>query len=320
MQILTLEKDLARDREELRAPDRAAQPARRREARARAAGRTRRRARPKRRRWRCATARERLITLEDQLSTLGHESRRAARASSRRRRRRSRASGRGRRRRRRSRASLDKQLFRLTADGDEKRARRVRLEENIRVGEARAAELRGKVAATREELLRLAEERARAAEELSLKRTALRRAARRSSRRPRASSRRIRGELDGARRGGHAARGQAARPAGGASCTSRRRSAERYRLELWTQVHDHHLRPLAGEAEDRRAKELRDLIDRMGEINLNAIEEYNELETALHLPRRRRRATSRRRWRSSKRRSPRSTAPRRSASARCSTW
>src|SRR5581483_9879548 len=43
-------------------------------------------------------------------------------------------------------------------------------------------------------------------------------------------------------------------------------------------VHDHHLRPLAGENEDRRAKELRDLIDRMGEINLNAIEEYNALE------------------------------------------
>src|SRR5207244_3546612 len=51
-------------------------------------------------------------------------------------------------------ASLEKQLFRLTADGDEKRARRVRLEEGIRTGETRAGELRAQVAATREELLR----------------------------------------------------------------------------------------------------------------------------------------------------------------------
>ena len=54
---------------------------------------------------------------------------------------------------------------------------------------------------------------------------------------------------------------------------------ERYRLELSTVLHDYHLRPPVGETETERAKELKDLIDRMGEINLHAIEEYNELET-----------------------------------------
>jgi chromosome segregation protein len=38
------------------------------------------------------------------------------------------------------------------------------------------------------------------------------------------------------------------------------------------------LRPLFGDGEDERAKELRGLIERMGEINLHAIEEYEALD------------------------------------------
>jgi chromosome segregation protein len=41
---------------------------------------------------------------------------------------------------------------------------------------------------------------------------------------------------------------------------------------------DFHLRPMAGEKEDSRLKELRGLLDRMGEVNLMAIEESEELQ------------------------------------------
>src|SRR5690606_30871846 len=54
--------------------------------------------------------------------------------------------------------------------------------------------------------------------------------------------------------------------------------AERYRVDLRDHLCDYHLRPPVGPEAEKRQKELRDLIDRMGEINLHAIEEYNELE------------------------------------------
>jgi chromosome segregation protein len=54
--------------------------------------------------------------------------------------------------------------------------------------------------------------------------------------------------------------------------------AERYQVELARIVSEYHLRPVAGDNEDARAKELRDLIDRMGsDINLTAIEEFQEV-------------------------------------------
>jgi chromosome segregation protein len=56
--------------------------------------------------------------------------------------------------------------------------------------------------------------------------------------------------------------------------------ADRYRdVVLLEVVQDFHLRPLFGEVEETRAKELRGLIERMGEINLTAIEESEELQT-----------------------------------------
>ena len=66
--------------------------------------------------------------------------------------------------------------------------------------------------------------------------------------------------------------------------TLRRTSLEehvrgRYReVVLAAIVFDHHLRPLVGEAEEARMTELRGLIERMGEINLTAIEESEELQ------------------------------------------
>jgi chromosome segregation protein len=54
--------------------------------------------------------------------------------------------------------------------------------------------------------------------------------------------------------------------------------ADRYRdVTLAGVVQDFHLRPLFGGVEEERAKELRGLIERMGEINLTAIEESEEL-------------------------------------------
>jgi chromosome segregation protein len=66
--------------------------------------------------------------------------------------------------------------------------------------------------------------------------------------------------------------------------TLRRTSLEehiggRYReVQLAAIVIDYHLRPLVGAAEEARMAELRGLIERMGEINLTAIEESEELQ------------------------------------------
>jgi len=55
--------------------------------------------------------------------------------------------------------------------------------------------------------------------------------------------------------------------------------ADRYRdVELGSVVHEYHLRALFGAEEEKRATELRGLIERMGEINLTAIEESEELQ------------------------------------------
>jgi chromosome segregation protein len=55
--------------------------------------------------------------------------------------------------------------------------------------------------------------------------------------------------------------------------------AGRYRqVSLSEVVHDYHLRPPAGEEQEARMNELRGLIERMGEINLTAIEESADLQ------------------------------------------
>jgi chromosome segregation protein len=54
---------------------------------------------------------------------------------------------------------------------------------------------------------------------------------------------------------------------------------DRYRdVVIASVVYDYHLRALFGEVEETRAEELRGLIERMGEINLTAIEESEELQ------------------------------------------
>ena len=54
--------------------------------------------------------------------------------------------------------------------------------------------------------------------------------------------------------------------------------AERYQLLVPDILHDYHLRPMIGDAEDARLAELRELIERMGtDINLTAIEEFADV-------------------------------------------
>ncbi|MBL9002695.1 MAG: chromosome segregation protein SMC [Myxococcales bacterium] len=53
---------------------------------------------------------------------------------------------------------------------------------------------------------------------------------------------------------------------------------EKHRVLVSEVVTDYHLRPPISAKDEDRASELRDLIDRMGEINLMAIEEYKEVE------------------------------------------
>jgi chromosome segregation protein len=53
--------------------------------------------------------------------------------------------------------------------------------------------------------------------------------------------------------------------------------AERYRVDLRLEIAHHHLRPPVGDVDHARLAELRELIDRMGEVNLTAVEEYEEL-------------------------------------------
>ena len=52
---------------------------------------------------------------------------------------------------------------------------------------------------------------------------------------------------------------------------------ERYRLDIRRVAGDYHLRPPLTDKHRKRIEELKDLISRMGEINLTAIDEYSEL-------------------------------------------
>ncbi len=53
---------------------------------------------------------------------------------------------------------------------------------------------------------------------------------------------------------------------------------DRYQVNVPDIIYDHHLRPVAGEVEDARLHELKDLVERMGtDINLTAIDEFAEV-------------------------------------------
>ncbi len=175
------------------------------------------------------------------------------------------------------RAALEGTIARLETERANRSGRKERLDRTITDGSSRSTELRNVAAARRRELITLAEERARRGEEMTLARGAY------EERRAHV------GELESALKGMRGTLEELLHQASQLEMklhdlASARQHleetiGERYRLELSTVLHDYHLRPPVGETETERAKELKDLIDRMGEINLHAIEEYNELET-----------------------------------------
>ncbi len=155
--------------------------------------------------------------------------------------------------------------------------RRERLSGSAGEAEARASELAGVSTARRAELVELADEHVQMAEAMSVLR------GRYEERRGVLSGYEV--ELKIVRHRVDALGGEQGRLELLRHDQSSRRThieetiAERYRLDLRTQLYDFHLRPLHGAIEEARAETLRDLIERMGEINLHAIEEYNALET-----------------------------------------
>ncbi len=275
MEILTREKDLSREREELE----------RLNARMEVLGRdqndlgeavTQASREVEEARIRLGQARDRLVTLEDQLSGSAHrqlellervessqEALTAARVEL--------AQG------QEKSISLTRTLERLFEEQADKAGRMERLRRGIQEGQTRAADLEADVALKREELIALVEGRSGQAETLTVARGKYE-ADRNDLGTHESALKSTRSELENLTQ--EMTRAELKRhDLHGARMHLEETIAERYRMILAEQVHDHHMRPLVTEAEEKRLKELKELIERMGEINLNAIEEYNTLET-----------------------------------------
>ena len=168
-------------------------------------------------------------------------------------------------------------LDRLRADRAEEEARAARLEATLADDDARAATLRADAARLRDEAeLWQAEAEARARAHGERQGALEERQMRAGGGRCAAAHRARRGRAHGA----DAVAAGAAQPGSGLRRTSLEEQVlERYRdVELAAVVHEYHLRALFSDEEERRATELRGLIERMGEINLTAIEESEELQ------------------------------------------
>jgi chromosome segregation protein len=168
-------------------------------------------------------------------------------------------------------------LLRLRREREEQISRRARLETTSTEESARAEELQGEAERLREEAsLGRAEAEARARDQAEREGIANERNALLSRRE--ADLRSVRDRLSRLEKelGGLQLRAQEA--------NLKRRALEeqvgdRYRdVSLAEVVYDYHLRHPAGQEEEARTTELRGLIERMGEINLTAIEESAELQ------------------------------------------
>ncbi|HEY7954739.1 MAG TPA: chromosome segregation protein SMC [Polyangia bacterium] len=274
MQILTHDKDLARLREELsRASQRLEVLSGEHTELEHQAGESAREAEEAQLLLRAA--RDRLVTLEDELSGLAREQVRlyelaeeAQEALTRLRVEAAQAQE--------KRTSLKSAIDRLELEKKDRALRRERLERTITDGASQKRELEACAEARRHELIGLAEERARRAEELAIGRGGYEEKKARLGELETALKK-MRGELEGLLH--EATQLEVKRHDLQSGRVHLEETIfERYRVPLSLAAHDHHLRPLASETEDQRARELRELIERMGEINLHAIEEYNELE------------------------------------------
>ena len=95
---------------------------------------------------------------------------------------------------------------------------------------------------------------------------------------------------------------------------------ERHQTDLGEELHRYHTHRRLEASEEQQLKELRGQVERMGEINLTAIEEHQEVAQRALLPRRTEAGPRGDASSSCATRSPRSTAPAASASRRPSRW
>ena len=174
------------------------------------------------------------------------------------------------------RSGIERTLGRMLAEEQDKQLRRSRLVDSAMAADVEASELTSVASARRLELQRLLAEKAEATEMLHV--------GRRDYEERRAALLAREGELRTLR---HWVEDRQKRCSRNEiqlhDLRSERRHVEeaifeRYRTDLGCETQSYHLRPLCTEIEEERARELSDLILRMGEINLNAIDEYNELD------------------------------------------
>ena len=161
----------------------------------------------------------------------------------------------------------------LLRDGE---ARRRRLENSITDGRERRQQLLAQVATRKTELVELVAARQAAQEELTAGRTAY----------DARHGELLRAEAEV--KGQRAALDALVREVGEFELRQREfewnrnhleeQVADRWRIALQDELYNHHLRPPFSDGDEKRLRELRELIDRMGEINLTAIDEYQALE------------------------------------------
>jgi len=172
--------------------------------------------------------------------------------------------------------SLAAALRRIEAGLGELQERRARLFAALSEGNARAAELRGRIEGTRGDLSRLSAELQAARQAVAAGRQA-HEAAAEAVRRRDGQARELRKRAEAA-----------SQAFSEASLTAREQALElshleeqtreRCQAELRWEVARFHLGPPPGEAERARLEELKAQAERMGAINLTAIEEYDEIQ------------------------------------------
>jgi chromosome segregation protein len=174
------------------------------------------------------------------------------------------------------RESLGSALRRVEDSRREVDERRGRIFAALSEANARAAELRGRLEGTRVDAGRLGEDLAAAREELGRARGA-HEALAAASRSREAEARELRGRAEGVR-GAAAEASLTGREQALALTHLEEQIRERCQAELRWEVGRFHLERPPSEEEHRRLEELKAQAERMGAINLTAIEEYDELQ------------------------------------------
>ncbi|HET9553471.1 MAG TPA: chromosome segregation protein SMC, partial [Anaeromyxobacteraceae bacterium] len=173
------------------------------------------------------------------------------------------------------RESIGSALRRIDDARREVEERRARLFAGLSEQNARAAELRGRLDGTRVDLGRLGADLAQVREELAAARSA-HEGVQVAGRAREAEARELRGRVEVAR-ADLAATALTAREHALELSHLEEQTRERCQAELRWEVSRFHLERPPGEAERERLDELKGQADRMGAINLTAIEEYDDL-------------------------------------------